>query len=94
MISVDEELAISLMSPVDGCQCNARPVRGEQRSNGVELGAEDAQHDEGEGELAECSAHVGAFEGALSGADFDELRVGDVGGWMRRVEGRVDGRSG
>ena len=54
-----------------------RPVQREQGANGVEFGGEDFEDYEGEGELAQCGADVGAFEGALGGAYFDQFGGGE-----------------
>lgn len=67
-----EELAVALVPPVHGDEEDGDAVDGEEGADGVELGREDLEDDEGEGELAEGGAHVGAFERALGGADLDE----------------------
>ena len=59
-------------------------VDGEEGADGVELRGEDLEDDEGEGELREGRAHVGALEGALGGADLDEPWWG---GWSVMVVG-------
>ena len=55
-------------------------VDGKERADAVELAREDLKHDEREGELRERRADVGAFKGALGGADLDELVAGQVDG--------------
>lgn len=77
-----EELAVALVAAVGGDEGDGGGVDGEEGADGVELGGEDLEDDEGEGELGEGGAHVGSFEGALGGADLDEP------GWVVRV---VDG---
>lgn len=72
-----EELAVALVPPVHGDEEDGDAVDGEEGADGVELGREDLEDDEGEGELAEGGAHVGAFERALGGADLDEPRRGE-----------------
>ncbi|KXH37567.1 hypothetical protein CSIM01_07495 [Colletotrichum simmondsii] len=66
-----EELAVALVPAEDGDEHDGGAVDGEQGADGVELRGEDFEDDEGEGELGEGCAHVGAFEGSLGGADFD-----------------------
>jgi hypothetical protein len=68
----DEELAVALEAAVHGNEENGEAVDGKEGADGVELLGEDLEDDEREGELAEGGAHVGALEGALGGADFDE----------------------
>ena len=46
---------------------------GRVRTYTIELACEDLEHDQREAELAETGTNVGAFESALSGADFDEF---------------------
>jgi hypothetical protein len=66
----------TLLSPKQADEQDARAVDCKQRSDGVELGREDLQHDEGKGELSNCSANVGAFKCSLRSADLDELGAG------------------
>lgn len=68
-----EELLVPLLPPEPAGGEDAGAVGGEQGADAVELGGEDAQDDEGEGELRQRGADVGAFEGALGGAHFDQL---------------------
>lgn len=77
------------MSSVDGNQRDARAVRGKESADGVELGGEDAQDDQREGELAERSPDVGALKGPLCGTDLDEVGVGDGCRWLRSRRGAV-----
>lgn len=67
-----EELAVALVAAVDCDEHDGGAVDGEEGSDGVELGREDLEDDEGEGELREGGAHVGALKGPLGGADLDE----------------------
>lgn len=48
-------------------------VDGEERTDTVELGGEDLEHDEGKGVLRESSPDVGTFKSPLSGAHLDNL---------------------
>lgn len=73
-----EELAIALLATVGADEEHAGAVDGEQGADGVELGGEDLEHDEREGELRERRADVRALEGALCRAHFDQLVVGEV----------------
>ena len=43
----------------------------------VELAGKNLEHDQCEAELAEAGPDVGALEGALGGADFDEFLGGE-----------------
>lgn len=56
------------------------PIHRKQRTDAVELGREDLQHDQREAELGQRGADVGAFKGALGGADFDHFIVGEHDG--------------
>ncbi len=67
-----EELAVAFVAAVDGDEQDGGAVAGQQGADGVELGGEDLEHDEGEGELRECGTHIGALEGALGRADLDQ----------------------
>ncbi len=71
-----KELPITLHSPESTGSQDPGPIDSEQSPNGVELRGEDLENDEGEGKLGERGADVGALEGALSGADFDEFGAG------------------
>jgi len=68
-----EELAVPLVATIDGDQEDGGAVYGEEGADGVEFGCEDLEDDEGEGELAEGGAHVGAFKGPLGGPDLSEF---------------------
>ena len=72
----DEELTVALEATVGSDEDDGDAVGGEEGADGVELLGEDLEDDEGEGELAEGGAHVGAFEGALGGADLHEPATG------------------
>lgn len=76
-INLTKKLPIPLHPPIQTRKQNPRPVERKQRADGIELGREDLEHDEGEAELPEGGADVGAFEGALGGADFDEFGGGE-----------------
>lgn len=73
----EEELAVALVAAVDGDEHDGGAVDGEEGADGVELGREDLEDDEGEGELAQGRAHVGALKGALGCADLDEFIGGE-----------------
>lgn len=73
-VGLAEKLPIALMAAQQARAQDAGAVHGEQRADAVELGREDLQHDEREGELAQRGAHVRAFERALQRPDLDELR--------------------
>lgn len=75
-----EELPVALVAAVDGDQQHAGPVQREQGADGVEVGREDLEDDEGEAELGQGGPHVRALEGALRGADLDELVRGEDDG--------------
>lgn len=70
-----KKLAIALVAAEDGDQEDGAAVGSKKRADGVELAGEDLEDDQGEGELGEGGAHVGAFKGALGGADFGESTV-------------------
>jgi hypothetical protein len=70
--NLTEELSIALVASVYRNEQDPTPIRRKQCANAVELGREDLDHYECEGELAECRAYICAFEGALSCADLDE----------------------
>jgi hypothetical protein len=70
---------MALVPTINSHEKNRGAVDSKQRTDCVELSREDLQDDEREGELAESCAHVGAFEGALRGADFDESVVPSQG---------------
>jgi len=73
LVHLRKELLIALLTTVQTCKEDASTIDREERPDAVELGREDLQHDEGEGELAEGGPDVGAFEGTLGGAHFLEL---------------------
>lgn len=75
-----EELPVALVAAVDGDQHDGGAVDGEEGADGVELGVEDLEDDEGKGELRDGGAQVGALKGALGGADLDE--PGELGSAM------------
>lgn len=54
-------------------QQNTHAIDSEQGADGVELGGEDLQDDEGKGKLAQGCAHIGALKGPLGRANLDEL---------------------
>ena len=64
---------LTLLSPEQADEEDARAVHGKQGTDGIELSREDAQHDEGEGELADGGADVGAFKRPLRCPDLHEL---------------------
>lgn len=68
-----EELSVSLRAAEKPNNEDAGAVDGEERTDTVELGGEDLEHDEGKGELGEGSPNVGAFEGSLGSAHLDNL---------------------
>lgn len=72
-VKLTEKLLIPLLSPVQADEEDAHTVGGEEGADAVELGREDLEDDERKAELAEGGAHVRALEGALGGADLDEL---------------------
>jgi hypothetical protein len=65
-----------LLSPKQAGKQDPRPKEREQGSDGVELGREDLEHNQGKRELSDGGAHVGAFKGSLCGANLDELGAG------------------
>ena len=68
-----KELLIPLLPPEPARAEDAGTIDREQGTNTVELGREDAQNDEREGELRQRGPDICAFEGPLSGADFDQF---------------------
>ncbi|KAH9867723.1 hypothetical protein IAQ61_008318 [Plenodomus lingam] len=70
---------------------DASPVHGKQRPDAIKLGGKDLEHDECEAELADGGAHVGAFKGALGGADFDKFGGGEDDGGVVVVVAVVGG---
>src|SRR2546423_15230899 len=75
-----EELLFPLLPPICTYEQHPGTVDGKERTDAVEFACEDLKYDESEGELRERGAHVGAFEGALCGADLYELLLGEVDG--------------
>jgi hypothetical protein len=67
----------TLLSPKQTDEEYPRAVDREQRSNGVEFGCEYLEHDQGERELPDCSAHVCAFKCSLGCTNLDQLRAGE-----------------
>jgi hypothetical protein len=76
-LRLGEELPIPLLPSIRAHGQHPRTVDGEERTDAVEFTREDLEHDERKGELGERGADVGSFEGALCGADLDELVVGE-----------------
>ena len=74
-----EELAVALVAAVDGDEEDGGAVDGEEGADGVELGREDLEDNEGEGELAEGGPHVGALKGALGSPDLSESVMPKLG---------------
>jgi hypothetical protein len=68
-----EELSVSLRAAEKTDYEDTGAVYGEKGSDTVELGGEDLEHNEGEGELREGSADVSTFEGSLSSAHFNDF---------------------
>ncbi|KAI9652341.1 MAG: hypothetical protein M1831_006888 [Alyxoria varia] len=73
IIFLPEELSSPLLAPHSRDHQNSHTIHSEQRAHRIELAREDLEHDQREGELPERGAHVGPFEGALSGAELDQL---------------------
>lgn len=71
-----EELSVSLGAAEQSNDQDTGTVDGEQRTDTVELGGEDLEHDEGKGELGEGRSNVGTFEGPLGSAHLDNLICG------------------
>ena len=65
--------ASTLLAPEQADEQDAGTVDCKQGADGVELGSENLQHDEGKGELADGCAHVGAFKRPLCCADLNQL---------------------
>lgn len=68
----DEELAVTLVTAVDGDEQYGGAVDGKKGANSVEFGRKNLEDDEGEGELAKSGAYVGALKGPLRGAYLNE----------------------
>jgi len=71
-----KELPIALEPSVDGNEHDGDAIRGEEGTDGVELGREDAEDDECERELADGRSHIRPLEGPLLGSDLDESGMG------------------
>ena len=71
-----EELLVALLTSKQTGEQDARSIHREQGPDAVELGREDLEHDEGEGELADGGTHVGALKRALCRANFHQLGPG------------------
>jgi hypothetical protein len=71
--NLGEELAIPLVTTEETDQEDAGGVDREQGPDAVELGGEDFQDDEREGELRQGRPDVGAFKGSLGGTHLDNL---------------------
>lgn len=86
-----EELLVALIAAVDGDQQHAGPVQREEGADGVEVGREDLEDDEGEAELRQRRPHVCTLKGSLRGANLNEPGTGV---WFRRAvppDGHGDG---
>lgn len=68
-----EKLFVSLLTTEETNYEHTRSIDCKQCTDAVELATEDLEHDEGEGELGQSGANVGAFKGTLGCADFDNL---------------------
>ncbi|KKA20504.1 hypothetical protein T310_5492 [Rasamsonia emersonii CBS 393.64] len=79
VVDLAEELAVALLAAEQADQEHAGAVDGEQGADAVELGGEDLEHDQGERELGQGGAYVGALEGTLGGAHLDHLVRGEHG---------------
>lgn len=63
-----EELFVSLRAAEKSDDENTRTVYREQSPNTVELGGENLEYDEGEGELRKSGSDISPLEGALGRA--------------------------
>ena len=70
-----EKLSIPLLPAIGTDQKQSDSVSREKSADGIELRGKDLEDHEGEGELGEGGADIGAFKCALCGADLDELVV-------------------
>lgn len=68
-----EELSVSLRAAEKSDDENTRAVYREQSPNTVELGGEDLEYDEGEGELRKGGSDIGPLKGALSRAHLNHF---------------------
>lgn len=67
-----KELSIALVATIRADQQDSRAKRGREGSDGVEFRGKDLEHNQGKGELAQGSAHIGTFKGPLSSANLDQ----------------------
>lgn len=63
-----KELFVALRASKESDDQDPRAVDGEQGPDTVELGGEDLEYHQGEGELGECSSDIGPFKGSLGRA--------------------------
>ena len=68
-----EELSVSLRTTEKSDDENTSTVYREQSTNTVELGGENLEYDEGEGELRKCGSDIGPLKGALSRAHLNHF---------------------
>lgn len=68
-----EELSISLRAAEKSDNENPRTVYGEQSPDTVELGGENLEYDESEGELRKSGSDISPLKGALSRAHLDHF---------------------
>lgn len=68
-----KELFVPLLTTEETDYEHTRSVDRKERTDAVKLATEDFEHDEGEGELGQGGANVGAFKGTLGCANFDNL---------------------
>ena len=73
-----EELFVALLPPISSDRQHASSVYSEQSTNGVELGGENLQDDEREGELRQRRSYISSLEGALSGSNLDKLIIRQI----------------
>lgn len=66
-------MLVPLMPPEPSGEEDTGAVDGEQGADTIELGREDSQNDESEGELRQRRADVCPFERPLGGPDFNQL---------------------
>jgi hypothetical protein len=67
---------IPLLPSISTCDQHPCTVGCKARTDAVEFADKDLEHDKCEGELGQQRADIGAFEGALCGADLDKLFIG------------------
>lgn len=68
-----KELSVSLRAAEKSDDENTRAIYREQSPNTVELGGENLEHDEGEGELRKSGSDIGPLKGALGRAHLNHL---------------------